>query len=217
MNNIEDPAEFHIKVKGTDQKIPNLIAEHSGFTIREIKSYMQKGAVWLSDKTGTHRVRRASKNLAIGDELHCYFNQIVLNATIEEPTLLEDKDQYSIWVKPNGVLSQGSKWGDHCSIARWVELYDTRQRPAFIVHRLDRAACGLMLIAHGKKMASTFSAMFAQRKISKNYIAYVEGDHSSRTAPQTIDEQLDGKLSITNIQKIDFDEKAENFNLPHQY
>ena len=154
---------------------------------------MQKGAVWITDKTGTHRLRRASRKPSIGDELHLYFNRKILNTTIDEPVLLHDAKQYSLWIKPAGVLSQGSKWGDHCTIARWIELNDKNQRPAFIVHRLDRAACGLMLIAHGKKIASEFSAMFAKRQISKNYFAYVEGDHSSREIPLTIEEKLDGQ------------------------
>ncbi len=52
---------------------------------------------------------------------------------------------------PYGMLSQGSKWSDHCTIARFAQQHLTPERPVFIVHRLDRAATGLILIAHSKK------------------------------------------------------------------
>jgi len=92
--------------------------------------------------------------------------------------LVEDCGDYSIWNKPSGMLSQGSKWGDHCTIYRWVEKNLQPERAAFVVHRLDRAATGLILLAHKKSVASQFSRLFEKREIYKRYLVKVKGDFS---------------------------------------
>ena len=66
----------------------------------------------------------------------------------------------SIWYKPYGIYCQGSKWGDHHTIHRMAE--QQLQRPCFIVHRLDRATTGLVIVAHKKKIAAALAALFAQ-------------------------------------------------------
>ena len=66
--------------------------------------------------------------------------------------------------------------GDHCTIYRWAEQQLKPERPAFIVHRLDRAASGLIILAHSKKMAQTFSQLFKNHDIQKQYRATVEGE-----------------------------------------
>jgi tRNA pseudouridine32 synthase/23S rRNA pseudouridine746 synthase len=79
------------------------------------------------------------------------------------------------------MRSQGSKWGDHTTIYRYVEQHLQPQRPAFIVHRLDRAASGLIILAHTKSMAKAFSRMFENRQIIKRYQAIVDGKFPDKT------------------------------------
>ncbi len=44
----------------------------------------------------------------------------------------------------------------------------TMNRKTFLVHRLDREANGLMLIAHTEKDASALSELFQNNKINKH-------------------------------------------------
>ena len=76
------------------------------------------------------------------------------------------------------------------------------QRQAFIVHRLDRAANGLIILAHKKSIARKFSAMFENRQIYKKYRARVEGIVSSLDLPYEIKNKLDDKLSISEIVSV---------------
>lgn len=152
-----------------------LLARESGLSQQKIKKAMQSGAVWLQRKQ-LKRLRRASKELFEGDELQLYYNASILQQSVNEPQLISDEGQYSIWFKPYGLYCQGSKWGDFCAINRWVEMHFQPQRPTFLVHRLDRATSGILLLAHTKKAAQLFSDLFAQRKIVKSYQAVVEGD-----------------------------------------
>lgn len=168
--------EFHAQV--IDPSIPaaELLKQQSSLSKQQIKQAMKKGAVWISDADSSHkRLRRVDKILKIGQQLHLYYDAQILGLQVDAAVLIADEGDYSVWYKPYGMLSQGSKWGDHCTINRWVEQNHHPQRPAFIVNRLDRAAQGLMLIAHTKSAASALSGLFAKRSINKQYTALVSG------------------------------------------
>jgi tRNA pseudouridine32 synthase/23S rRNA pseudouridine746 synthase len=97
------------------------------------------------------------------------------------------------------MRSQGSKWGDHCTLLRWAERNLLPERPAFTVHRLDRAANGLMLVAHSKSIAAKLSALFSERAVDKRYRALVSGDFSGQPKPLRVEQALDGKEAISEF------------------
>lgn len=154
---------------------------------------MQRGAVWLTRGRHTTRLRRASRSLRAGDELHLYYNDKVLDETPIAPRLVADETCFSVWDKPSGLRSQGSKWGDHCTVVRWAEQHLQPQRSAFTVHRLDRAASGLLVIAHTKTAAADLSRQFRERRVDKEYRAVVHGDVSAHEQPLHLTAPIDGK------------------------
>jgi len=197
-----DKFEKHICV--TQNKITALecLSENTDFSKQKIKRLMKNGAVWLESIKGIDRLRRVKKEIVAGDTLHLYYDESV-QATVTEPAkLISDQGDYSIWNKPSGMLSQGSKWGDHCTIYRWAEMYLMPQRPAFIVHRLDKAANGLIIIAHKKSVAAKFSEMFENHQIYKKYKARVEGSIKDISLPFEIKNYLDDKESISEVVAI---------------
>jgi tRNA pseudouridine32 synthase / 23S rRNA pseudouridine746 synthase len=202
------PEEFHIELDTPCSNVASLLADASNLSIGRVKQAMQKGAVWLTDKYGTHRLRRNKKTIPESSTLHFYYNSIILDQVIESPKLIEDRLEYSVWYKPRDVLSQGSKWGDHTTIHRWIEANDPKQRPAIIVHRLDRAASGLIIIAHGKKMAATFSAKFEKRQIYKEYLAFVSGD-ASQILPEKFELPVNDKPAVSRILSTEHDKSLD--------
>ncbi len=112
--------EKHIEVTSNELIAVDLLARETGLSKQKIKLIMQKGAVWVTKGKKTQRLRRAKKSLRQGETVHIYYDQTVLEKVPEEPTLLADEGRYSVWNKPYGLLSQGSKWGDHCTITRWL-------------------------------------------------------------------------------------------------
>lgn len=175
-----------------------LLSRESGLSQQKIKKAMQLGAVWIQ-RQQLRRLRRSSKTLLAGDELQLYYNPQILEQAVIEPQLISDEGQYSIWFKPYGLYCQGTKWGDFCAINRWVEMHFQPQRPAFLVHRLDRATSGLLLLAHTKKAAQLFSDLFATRKMAKNYQAIVEGDACRWQEFTELDQMVDGKNASTMV------------------
>lgn len=188
--------EKHLTVSHENMSAIDLLVQHTPFSRQKIKKIMQQGAVWLTEKQSTRRLRRASRKLKSGQTLHLYYNASVLAQTDFKARLIADEGAYSVWYKPSGMLSQGSKYGDHSAIYRWAETHLQPQRNAFLVHRLDRATSGLILIAHSKSAAAILSAMFQKRDIDKYYKALV---HGRPQAPQTINEPLQDKKAITKI------------------
>lgn len=201
--------EFHLDV--TEEDVTNggvsatdLLANASGLSRQKVKQAMQKGAVWLTDNKGTRRLRRQSKILFAGSSLHFYFDLDILNTQVDDAILIADEKTYSVWYKPAGMFSQGSKWGDHCAINRWSEQNLEPQRPAFIVHRLDRFASGLILIAHSKKMATLLSELFQKKQITKRYKVIVQGHFPEQRI--TLDANIGNKVAITHASLIEYDE-----------
>jgi len=176
----------------------------SGLSKTKLKLIMQKGAVWLTHGEQIKRIRRGDKMLKKGDVLHFYYDENVLNTVPSEPELIADEGGYSIWNKPYGLRSQGSKWGDHCAINRWVEKNHKPQRPAFIVHRLDRAATGLIIIAHSKKIAVAFSALFQSREINKCYHVWVHGKFPDTKKSVTYSNLIDDKSAVSHVILLDY-------------
>lgn len=165
----------------------------------QIKQVMQKGAVWLTDKGKTKRLRRAKTQLKVGQELHLYYNAAALSNDFEQPVLIEDCGDYSLWYKPSGMMSQGSKWGDHSTIARFAELNLAPQRPSFLVHRLDRATQGIIIVAHSKQSVRALTALFEERQITKKYQALVTGEFVDE---QVYKKDIDGRSAYTKVKPL---------------
>ena len=191
--------EQHITASSSNITALEHLAQNTPLSKQKIKQTMSNGAVWLESAIGIHRIRRGKKVIKENDLLHLYYDEAIQNTKPLAAELIADEGEYSVWNKPYGMYSQGSKWGDHCTIYRWAEEHLTPQRPAFIVHRLDRAASGLIIIAHSKKMAITFSELFKQRLIQKQYSAIVKGDLTKIELPLTIDGVIDDKPALSKI------------------
>lgn len=199
-NPAEKTFEIHLDIIQNDRTAIDLLAEQTLFSRQKIKQIMHQGAVWLTQNKTTKRIRRAKRNLTTGQVLHLYYDEKVLAQIPPEPQLVADEKDYSVWFKPAGMLSQGSKYGDHCVLYRWVETHLQPQRNAFIVHRLDKATSGLMLIAHSKTAAAVLSAMFRERSIDKYYKALVHNNlHPTAKIPIIIDQPLDEKQARTKV------------------
>ncbi len=202
--------EHHLQVTTSEQSVIELLKQacsNEHLTIAQIKTAITKGALWLTHKQRTTRLRKVKKVLTTGDQLHFYYDEKVLNQRPLPAQLIADQQDYSIWYKPYGMLSQGSKWSDHCTIARWAETHLLPQRPAFIVHRLDRAASGLIILAHSKKAARAFSHLFEQHSLSKRYHIIVHGHFTTNENNDAlaVSTPVDGKNARSWFSPLSYD------------
>jgi len=203
MSNQTTNFEKHISVE-EPLKALDVLSDACDLSKQQLKLAMQKGCVWLTHGKYTQRIRRAKKSLVGGDTLHIYYNTDVLNRQPDPALLVTDCGDYSVWYKPYGMYSQGSKWGDHCTINRYVEQHT--DRPAFIVHRLDRAATGLMLIAHKKTTAALLANLFEKRLLDKKYRAIVHGNFPKQL---TLDKPIDEKPALSIATQSDYNQQQD--------
>jgi len=197
MNAPEDHQEQHVSVASMEDSPVELLHRASGLSRQRIKAAMSQGAVWLTRGSNTQRLRRAKRPLLAGDELHLYYDAKILAEAPAEPMLICDANGYSVWRKPYGLRSQGSKWGDHCTVVRQAEQKLKPQRPAFSVHRLDRAANGLILVAHSRSIAAALASLFRERSLEKRYQIIVSGDFSGQPDPIRIEQAIDNKEAVS--------------------
>ena len=195
--------ERHFQVDSADFSIVDYLAAETELSKQRVKDAMQKGAVWLERNGSVRRLRRVRSTSKVGDEIHIYYDARILSEVPPAPDLIADLDAYSLWYKPYGLRSQGSKWGDHCAIHRWIEKHHRPQRPAFAVHRLDRASTGLMLIAHQKRVATALGRLFENRAVGKCYRVVVHGCFAEGQI--VLDGDLDGRAACSRAFRLAYD------------
>jgi tRNA pseudouridine32 synthase/23S rRNA pseudouridine746 synthase len=182
------------------------LAAHSDVSKVRIKDAMNKGAVWLKKARGKqYRIRRATTALKAGDQLALYYDEKLL--AIKPPTAecISAQKRYSVWFKPAGLMTQGTGYGDHCSLLRAVALFFKSKRRVFLIHRLDREASGIVLVAHDQGAAAKLSRLFQNRAIVKHYRAEVRGNLAQHKSAGSIQVPLDGKEAITEYRVVKYD------------
>lgn len=112
--------------------------------------------------------------------------------------------------KPAGLLCVPGRGPDKqdCLSARVQAQFDD----ALIVHRLDMATSGLVVMARGAHNQRLLSEAFAQRRVQKSYVAKVFGDAPALANPaacdsqgwQTIDLPITADWPRRPLQKVDW-------------
>lgn len=96
--------------------------------------------------------------------------------------IIADTPDYLIINKPAGLVVHGAEFISETSLAdilvkKYPEIKEVGEDPyrPGIVHRLDKEASGLMIIAKNQKFFNYIKKQFQKRSIKKNYTALVFG------------------------------------------
>ena len=162
----------------------------------------------------------------------------LLNPVHEEEELeIVFEDEWLLIVnKPAGMLSVPGKAEDRDSVYHRLKKKYPEATGPMIVHRLDMATSGLLLVAKTKKVHQDLQAQFANRSIKKRYVAVLDGIVlSERTGrielplclnpldrPRQIVSKEYGKEAITEYKIISesekiIDESERSINEPRKY
>ena len=143
-----------------------------------------------------------------------------MNPRLLQAPLLTYLDQALIVAdKPAGLLAVPGRGADKAdSLSARVQSH---YPDALIVHRLDMATSGLIVLARGPAVQRLLSAAFAERRVDKTYVALVQGlladdageidlplgaDWPNRPRQQV--DALRGKPSLTRWQVLSRDTTA---------
>jgi tRNA pseudouridine32 synthase/23S rRNA pseudouridine746 synthase len=190
------------------QTLGDFLLKITKLTSIELVEAAMKGAVWIQRKGQGKilRIRLLSEPVNSHDIIQLNYDPKVLK--LPDVTHLEnlyEDENYGVWIKPAGVVPQGSQASDHASVLRYVEL--KKKKEVFLVHRLDRETQGLMLVAYNSKSAAYLSDLFAKNAIKKEYEAIVLGTIAPGRK-ETINASLDDKEAITHFSVMDSNERC---------
>ncbi|MCU4165529.1 pseudouridine synthase [Carboxylicivirga caseinilyticus] len=93
------------------------------------------------------------------------------NLTIE---LINEDEAIAIINKPAGLLSVPGKEENTSVYTQVKKLYPNATGP-LIVHRLDMATSGLMIIAKNKEVHENLQKQFLNKTVEKQYVAWLDG------------------------------------------
>jgi tRNA pseudouridine32 synthase/23S rRNA pseudouridine746 synthase len=197
---------FKKKVSEDDPKILiDYLEKESKLSKSILKKVLNNGGVWLKKfKTGKLvRIRRATSEIYKDSLVEFYYDPQFLNINPPEAKLLFDQKEWGIWFKPAGLLSEGTSFADHCTILRQVEKLKGSGN-AYPVHRLDREAFGLMLVAYNGRAAGNLSSLWLKSQVKKLYKVEVLGNIQDKyPSGGEINLSLDGKDAKTSFTIID--------------
>ncbi len=184
------------------------LATLTGLPKARVKDCMTKGGVWWSRPgRSTSRLRRASTEVGPGERLEINYDPALLALVPATPELIAKARHYSVWNKPAGILSQGTRFADHCTLPRLAQTLLGARNELHPVHRLDREARGIMLLAHDGKAAAKLGELFRQGKVEKEYAAIVRGIPD--WTDMEMNEPLDGKECRSHFHVIQSDPASD--------
>ena len=172
----------------------------------KVKRAIDFGAVWQRPpRRNAYRVRRITRRLNPGDEVSLYYDEHILQQPFVAARCLRRFKRYSIWYKPAGVLSEGTRYGDRGALLRQAEQHLGPRQRVHLVHRLDREADGLVLIAHDREAAAQLSALFQKRTVCKRYQVVVGGYLGAPKHRGAVTADIDGKPAVTDYEVVTYD------------
>lgn len=188
-------------------RVCDLLARGCDLPKTRVKDCMAKGGVWWGrNGRSMVRLRRATAEARPGDRLEINFDPALLALIPQEPTCLFRDRRYSVWDKPAGVLSQGTRHADHCALPRLAQGPLGLKTEPHPVHRLDREAMGLMLLAHDGQAAAKLSELFRLGLVEKEYVVIVAGIPD--WTDLSVDHPLDGKPSLSHFHVLQTDPRT---------
>ena len=165
-----------------------------------IKRALVFGGGWLkvAGSKQLKRCRKAKQLVRPGDYFEFYYDPQLLAEALPPPRPVMETPSWGIWYKPVNQLSQGSRFGEANS--RDVCVKQQRQAPVHLIHRLDREASGLLMLAYTPAAAAALSQLWAGREIAKYYQVQVLG----QLEPEVGDIQLplDDKPAHTQYRQV---------------
>lgn len=196
-----------------------LATQLTEITRSQLKKIILSGQVKVNkEATTVHRWLKTGDIINFQDE-----KVKVKKAKIITPKIIDQTEDYLVIDKPAGLLVHPTDRQETNTLADWLKqefpsiskVGDDPLRPG-IMHRLDKEASGLMVIALNQKSFDNLKKQFQDRKVAKEYFALIYGkmleehgvinrplERHKKTGLMIAQTTLDsGKIAITNYEVV---------------
>ena len=134
-----------------------------------------------------------------------------------ELEIMYEDEWLSVVNKPAGMLSVPGKSDIDSVYGRVRRMYPEATGP-MVVHRLDMATSGLMLVAKTKEVHQNLQAQFKNRTVCKRYVAWLDGSVEKKEGhielplrpdpedrPRQVFDAVHGKPAVTDYTVLHYD------------
>lgn len=186
------------------KRLDIFLMEKIGIIRAESQKMIKKNLVLLNDKLP----KKAGQFLKEGHKVQVLVDSIEKEESFDfaqdKIKILKETDDYIVIEKPPGLLVQQTEANEPNTLAAWIlakykkikNVGEDVKRPG-IVHRLDKDASGVMVIAKTQPMFECLKEQFKNRTIDKEYNILVHGvvakDHN--VIDFEIDRGVDGRMA----------------------
>ena len=194
-------------MKSIDVKTPgrldHALRHDTGFSVRQAKTQIKAGAVTVNG----HLVKKPAFQVRPGDVLALDTQFRIEKGPSQTESqfnlqiLFEDGSLIAV-NKPAGLLSvpTSHKQGrDISALSKVQKFLERKGQKAWSVHRLDRFASGALVFAKSLDVRDTIMQQFKSKKVTKTYLALVEGDLSKISKKGAITLAIDEKKGQKSV------------------
>lgn len=183
--------QFTILPEQAGGRLDIVVAEKQGVTRSQAQKWIKQGFVHINKKGAI----KASHAVAEGDV-------VVIDTSLPIPSdheverekgaegellmkdihIIGETDEYVVVNKPAGILVHPTQAGEKYTLTHWLtarypsitSVGESVERPG-IVHRLDKEASGILVIAKTQRMFDHLKKQFQDRTVEKEYSVLVHG------------------------------------------
>lgn len=224
-HNMKAQEKIKITSEQAGQRLDIFLNEFLGITRSQIQKMIKYGTIRLNRE----QPKKSGEKLSVGDIIDFAPEKKTkkdIKVTKEKKTkkiklkIVEETPDYLVVNKPAGLLVHPTEAQEENTLAdllveQFPEIKNVGEsavRPG-IVHRLDREASGLLVVARTEKMFKHLKKQFKNREVEKEYYVLVYGHFADKhgTIDFEIDRSRDGrmvcrpktdKLKLKNVNKI---------------
>lgn len=160
------------------------LAEASGLSRSRIQKLIENSQVLVNGlKTNSHYSLKDNEIIEIIETTERETKNTSDKMLPKDIPIISQTDDYIVINKPAGVLTHGTENDSRGSLADWLvqrmppiaKVGEDPARPG-IVHRLDKDASGLIVVAKNQASFDDLKKQFQERTVTKLYQALVYGD-----------------------------------------
>ena len=192
-------------VNSTGMRLDKYLAENTDYSRSQIEKMLEQDCILVNGKK-----EKASFKVKEKDEIE-FVKEYQFETKVEpvkmDLNIVYEDDDIIVIDKPSGLVVHPGSGNYDNTLANGLLYYtnnlsDTNgeERPG-IVHRIDKDTSGLLLIAKTNEAHHILSEDFKEKKVSREYIALLEGEfpnkHAIIDAPIGRDEQNRKRMAVT--------------------
>jgi 23S rRNA pseudouridine1911/1915/1917 synthase len=154
------------------------------------------------DLLSAHRVLVNDRVVSVASREVRDTDRIIVVAVEQEIEILRMTPDWVAVNKPSGLATQPERDRKRRSLEELlrVMLKQKGERDdLWVVHRIDVPTSGVVVFARSRQAAAKLSKLFAEREVTKTYVAVVDGDLKS---PVTIETPIEAKDARTLVKPL---------------